>query len=133
MYNGMGEEDTMKDSIMGKIKPCAKYKSFIFIGYSEIDKEVVYRDVYELQLRGWNVWLDEKNLDKSNSSWTDDALKAIEDIYCELGLFYVSKNSLCSDNCYREMEHTAVTRQTTMRAGSGVGISAILNTVASAE
>lgn len=86
----------MKDTIMGKIKPCAKYKPFIFIGYSEIDKEVVYRDVYELQLRGWNIRLE-------NTSCTMDVLKITEDIHCKLSIFYVSKCSLCSDRRLKEI------------------------------
>ena len=98
--------DTMDDTLLRKIKPCAIDKPFIFVSYSAKDKETVYRDVYELQIRGWNIWLDERNLDKSNDSWKQDALDAITLATCKMGLFYVSKDSLSSENCYDEIKQT---------------------------
>ena len=96
----------MNEEVLKKIKPCVIDRPFVFVSYSAKDREVVYRDVYELQLRGWNVWLDERNLDKTNESWKKDALEAIEEATCRVGLFYVSKDSLCSENCYNEIKQT---------------------------
>ena len=96
----------MDDTLLRKIKPCAIDKPFIFVSYSAKDKEIVYKDVYELQIRGWNIWLDERNLDKTKESWKQDALDAITLATCFMGMFYVSKNSLSSENCYDEIKRT---------------------------
>lgn len=92
--------------VLKEITPCDREKPYVFISYSNKDKEVVWRDVLALQRRGYNIWLDEKNLDKTNSTWHDDALEAIEDLDCRLLLFYVSRHSLTSWNCYRELKQT---------------------------
>lgn len=95
------------ETILNQILSCNTDAPFIFISYSSKDKELVYRDVLWLQQHGYNVWLDEKKLDKTNASWTEDALEALEDMECSLALFYVSSHSLCSINCYREISHTS--------------------------
>ena len=46
-----------------------------------------------IQQLGYNVWLDEKNRDKTKASWTEDALAAISDLDCLLVVFYVSQYS----------------------------------------
>lgn len=92
--------------ILRDIKPCDMERPYIFVSYSAEDKELVWRDVLEFQKRGYNVWLDEKNLDKTEDSWRLDALSAVEDMDCELVVFYVSRHSLISENCYLELEKT---------------------------
>ena len=94
------------NDILQYIKPCNIDMGYIFVSYSGKDSEYVWMDVLELQRRGYNVWLDEKNIDKTKGSWKDDALKAIEDVNCQLLLFYVSQHSLCSEACYNEVMHT---------------------------
>ena len=86
--------------------PCDMEAPFVFISYSSSNKEIVWADAVELQKRGYNLWIDEANLDKSKSSWKDDALKAIEDYNCALLLFYVSRNSLTSESCLNELDKT---------------------------
>lgn len=85
---------------------CDMDKTFAFISYSSEDKESVWADVIELQRRGYNLWIDEANLDKSKDSWKEDALSAIEDYDCELVVFYVSKHSLTSSSCLDELKKT---------------------------
>lgn len=92
--------------ILHRISGCDTQKPYIFVSYSSQDKELVWSDVLEFQRMGYNVWLDEKNLDKTKASWKEDALTAIEDMYCALVVFYVSKSSLLSDACYRELSKT---------------------------
>lgn len=92
--------------ILKKIKPCDENQPYIFISYSSADAETVYDDVFHFQQKGYNIWLDEKNLDKTKSSWKDDAINAISDLNCELVVFYVSRNSLKSIPCYNEMIST---------------------------
>ncbi|MBQ2726495.1 MAG: toll/interleukin-1 receptor domain-containing protein [Clostridia bacterium] len=93
-------------SMLEQILPCNLNKPYIFISYSSKDRERVLEDVLEFQRRGYNLWLDDRNLDKTNPSWKVDALKAIESYYCKLVVFYVSRWSLTSDNCYEELCHT---------------------------
>ena len=93
-------------NIIRKIKPCDTNKPYIFISYSQHDRDLVWNDVLEFQNRGYNIWLDEKNLDKTNASWKEDALTAIEDMDCALLVFYVSAASLSSNACYQELSRT---------------------------
>jgi hypothetical protein len=79
---------------------------YVFVSYCSHDTEVVHRDVKELQRRGLNVWIDEPNLDKTKTSWKDDALEAIADYNCSLVLFYVSSSALLSEPCLNELEQT---------------------------
>ena len=66
--------------ILDKITPCNTEKPYIFISYSDRDRELVWQDVLTLQEYGYNIWLDQKNLDITKNSWKDDALNAISDI-----------------------------------------------------
>lgn len=93
-------------SVLKKIKICDCNEPYVFISYSSADRELVWHDVLEFQKRGYNIWLDEKNLDKTRDSWKEDALTAIEDMDCALLVFYVSESSLCSEACYQELSKT---------------------------
>ena len=92
--------------VLARIRPCDTEKPYVFVSYSSEDRELVWRDVLEFQNRGYNVWLDECNLNKTKDSWKEDALAAVEDIECELVVFYVSEHSLCSEPCYNELCRT---------------------------
>lgn len=86
-----------------KLKKCDVNRPYVFISYSSKNRDLVTDDVYELQRRGYNVWLDDKMLDKTQESWADDALKAITTLDCKLLIFYVSRSSLTSRPCLNEM------------------------------
>lgn len=92
--------------ILGELLPCDSENPYIFISYSSEDRELVWQDALEFQKRGYNIWIDEKNLDKTEDSWRYNALPAIEDMDCELVVFYVSRHSLISEGCYLELEKT---------------------------
>lgn len=94
------------NEVLKQIRPCNMDESYIFISYSAKDQERVWRDVLKFQRMGYNVWLDEKNLDKTQASWRSDALSAIRDMNCCLMVFYVSRNSLVSQPCYSELACT---------------------------
>lgn len=94
-------------SILEQIHPCDNDKPYIFISYSSWDKELVWQDVLDFQEDGYNVWLDEHNLDRTNASWQDDVMKAIENYRCQLLVFYLSPHSLISEACYKELKHTS--------------------------
>ena len=101
---GVGELSA--NGVLRQITPCDIERPYIFISYSSADSDLVWRDVLEFQKRGFNIWLDEKNLDKTKSSWKNDALEAVQDIDCRMVVFYVSASSLRSENCYQEMSRT---------------------------
>ena len=103
--------------ILSQIRPCDQDNPYIFISYSANDHLLVWEDALMFQRLGYNVWLDERNLDKTKASWTDDALEAISDLDCMLLLFYVSGSSLTSEPCYRELKQTVDTQ--TMRIHFG--------------
>lgn len=95
--------------ILAQIKPCDMDNPYIFVSYSAQDNRQVWADVLAFQQLGYNVWLDERNLDKTKESWTEDALSAISDLDCLLVVFYVSSASLTSEACYRELNQTTET------------------------
>lgn len=103
--------------LLNQIRPCDQNRPYIFISYSDLDRELVWNDVLTLQNYGYNIWLDQKNLDNTKPSWKDDALKAISDIDCQLVVFYVSENSLVSENCLRELRHTIAEETTDSHLG----------------
>lgn len=87
-----------------RLLPCDLEHPFIFISYSSKDAKRVFKDALELQRRGYNIWIDDKNLKTRKKSWQKDALKAIENYNCVLILFYLSENSFSSDACYQELK-----------------------------
>lgn len=103
--------------ILSQIKPCDMDNPYIFVSYSAQDHQRVWADVLAFQQLGYNVWLDERNLDKTKDSWTEDALSAISDLDCLLVLFYVSSSSLTSEACYRELSQTTEDRTKSIHFG----------------
>ena len=103
--------------ILSQIKPCDMDNPYIFVSYSAQDHQRVWADVLAFQQLGYNVWLDERNLDKTKDSWTKDALSAISDLDCLLVLFYVSSSSLTSEACYRELSQTTEDRTKSIHFG----------------
>lgn len=99
--------------ILSQIKPCDTSKPYIFISYSSRDRETVWADVLSFQQSGYNIWLDDRNLDKTKDSWKEDALRAINRRRCQLLLFYVSAASLCSEPCLRELRELSSERTVT--------------------
>lgn len=100
-------------NILSQIRPCDTSRPYIFISYSNADKDTVWADVVRFQQAGYNIWLDERNLDKTKSSWKDDALRAISGRRCQQLLFYVSASSLTSENCLAELRETRSERAVT--------------------
>ena len=98
------------NQILSQIQPCDTTKHYVFISYSSRDRETVWPDVLQFQKNGYNVWLDEKNLDKTKSSWKDDALRSIGRRRFQLVVFYVMATSLCSAPCLGELRETYAER-----------------------
>ena len=89
-----------------QIKPCDTDSPYIFISYSSKDSEKVFRDVLEFQKRGYNLWIDVKNVNKTLKSWKDSAVLAVADYSCSFLIFYVSENSITSPSCFEEVLET---------------------------
>ncbi|MCD7882925.1 MAG: toll/interleukin-1 receptor domain-containing protein [Lachnospiraceae bacterium] len=111
--------------ILDKIKPCDLYHPYIFISYSDADSEIVWADVLEFQRRGFNVWLDCNNLNAANESWERDAISAIQYTECRMLVFYVSADSLCSENCYKELSETLKIETQDLHCGDSVPFIAV--------
>ena len=88
------------------IRKCDTNRPYLFVSYSSVDAEYVFEDVIEFQKRGANVWIDNRWVDKTLSSWKDSALNAIRDIDCRMVIFYVSRDSLMSAACLDELRET---------------------------
>lgn len=86
----------------GNILPCDLNRPFAFISYSSKDKERVWADVYHLQKLGYNLWID-TNLKATDATWKEAALEAISNINCEIVIFYLSKSSVVSVPCLKEL------------------------------
>lgn len=72
--------------------------NYIFVSYSHKDKEQVLRFVGELQ-KYCNVWYDSGI--RAGNEWSDELADKL--LGCSLFLFFVSPNSLSSDNCKDEL------------------------------
>ena len=93
-------------SLHKDLLPCDVESPYVFVSYSSKDKEMEEAEGEELQHPGYNLWIDEANLDIKKKKKKEDALKAIESSNCVLLAFYVSRNSLTSEACLNEIETT---------------------------
>ena len=73
---------------------------FIFVSYSHKDRAKVYPQLRWLQAQGFNVWFDEGI--SPGQRWTDELAEAIEN--CSLLLFFITPNSVASENCLNEVQ-----------------------------
>lgn len=97
----VGKED-LKIVHKEEILPCDLNRPFAFISYSSQDKHRVWEDVYYLQEKGYNLWID-TNLKATDDTWQKAALEAISNINCEIVIFYLSKSSVISEPCLKEL------------------------------
>ena len=76
-------------------------RPFVFVSYSHLDEELVYREIHWLQDRGVNVWYDSRI--RGGSEWSNAIADAI--VRCSLFLYFVTPNSVESENCRRELNY----------------------------
>lgn len=101
------------------LRPCDKSRPYAFLSYSSKDAETVWRDAVYLQEHGYNIWIDEANVDKRKPSWKHDALSAISHFNCVLMLFYVSRSSLTSSPCLGEISNTVSEETASLHIADG--------------
>jgi TolB-like protein/DNA-binding winged helix-turn-helix (wHTH) protein/Tfp pilus assembly protein PilF len=73
---------------------------FVFVSYSHADQELVRGELTRLTDAGFNVWFD-RSL-SPGSRWTDELAERISE--ASLFLFFVSPNSVASENCRNELQ-----------------------------
>jgi tetratricopeptide (TPR) repeat protein len=74
---------------------------FIFVSYSHADEKIVYEEIRRLQDQGVNVWYDSRI--RAGSEWSDALADAISG--CSCFLYFITPNSVVSENCRRELNH----------------------------
>ncbi|WP_395338586.1 TIR domain-containing protein [Ningiella sp. W23] len=88
----------------GLIKPFPAYKesdSFVFVCYAHTDADSVYQDLKLLYDAGINIWYDEGI--EAGKSWRAEIATAIQ--AANKLIFFISKTSLVSKHCLREVDY----------------------------
>jgi dienelactone hydrolase len=74
---------------------------YVFISHSHQDEALVYREIRWLQHQGVKVWYDAQI--QAGSEWSDALANAIG--RCSRFLYFITPNSVASENCRRELNH----------------------------
>ena len=85
-------------------KPITSYsgsESYIFVCYAHRDAAIVYPDLVNLDKQNINIWYDEGI--SAGTTWRGEIAAAIKG--SEKLLFYISKSSLKSGHCLREVDY----------------------------
>ena len=81
--------------------------SFVFVSYAHEDQSRIQDDVARLNDVVETVWLDESI--GAGSPWREEIAEAIE--RCDVFLFFVSRSSIASEHCRRELNYALETRR----------------------
>ena len=93
----------MKDAIISNIPPVSSdEENFIFISYSHKDKEIVYRDLWDISERGFRFWYDDGIT--AGEVWNETVENKLSSPACKLAIFFVSENTISSPAIRKEME-----------------------------
>ena len=85
-------------------EPIAPYQGdepFVFVSYSHQDSSAVHAELVQLREYGFNVWYDEGI--SPGLAWRDELARAID--RSGLFLFFVTRHSVNSDNCLKELNY----------------------------
>ena len=74
-------------------------KPYLFISYSHLDEQVVFPILQGVQQAGFRVWMDRGI--EVGTEWSNNIADRLRD--CGGVLFFVSKNSINSENCLDEI------------------------------
>lgn len=72
---------------------------YIFVSYAHEDAEIVYPEMHRLHQRGFNIWYDEGI--RPGTTWREEVAAALTE--SKLFLYFVTDNSVESDNCHQEL------------------------------
>jgi len=73
--------------------------AYVFVSYSHVDSALVAEDLAWFQEHNLNVWYDEGI--EGGTEWREEIARALKN--ASLVLFYVSENSVVSENCRKEV------------------------------
>ena len=82
-------------------------ENYIFISYAHSDRDRVYEVLYELENRGYRFWYDDGIA--PGSEWAEDIAQHLNDAY--LVIAFITKASVASDNCRREITYSLSKRK----------------------
>jgi len=97
-----GPAVTENDLIHDPYQPGPAYRGddpYIFVSYAHADKTVVYAELARLSGEGFNIWYDEGI--SPGSSWDEEVARALSN--CTLFLYFITPNSVKSQNCSNEV------------------------------
>lgn len=83
-------------------RPFAAYSGeepYIFVSYAHNDASAVFPELTSIKEHGFNIWYDE-GIDPG-TEWRQEIADAIEG--CELFIYFITPNSVESDNCRKEV------------------------------
>ena len=83
-------------------QPLSAYRGdgpYVFVCYAHADMDAVHREIAWLNEYGINIWYDEGI--SPGHEWRDELATAIQD--CARVLYFVTPNSVRSENCRREL------------------------------
>ena len=78
-----------------------KSKNFLFISYVHKDQEQTYDALNKLFEKGVNYWYDKEF--EIGDDWYEKACEQLDSKYCTGVIVFVSKHTLVSDACYKEL------------------------------
>lgn len=86
-----------------EVLPRAYKEDYYFVSYSHKDYKQVMKDILLLEDQGVNVWYDSDM--HIGENWEDVAEMYISKFHCKGIIFYLSKNSILSKACNKEIEY----------------------------
>lgn len=72
---------------------------YIFVSYSHLDTEIVFKVLDELYRRGYHIWYDEGIA--PGSEWPEEVASHL--FHSSMFISFISNNSMQSENCRREI------------------------------
>lgn len=81
--------------------PEVTQRDYYFVSYSHLDYVEVYKDIFDLQLKGLSIWYDRGI--PAGENWKDFAMKYMTPFDCKGVLFYLSENALISESIIEEI------------------------------
>ena len=82
--------------------PPVQTDKYYFVSYSHKDYKLVYKDILNLQQRGFSIWYDRGM--EAGKNWRETAEKYITKYNCAGVIFYLSENSLLSGAVHEEIK-----------------------------
>ena len=94
----------MKDTIINTNPPVIsdEKNEYAFISYSHKDKNIVYKDLWELHEKGFAFWYDDGIT--AGNAWNEAVKNVIDSPLCKVAIFFFSENTVISSAIHQEME-----------------------------